>query len=101
MNLIDPDPVRAFRTVAVGVLVRVLAGEAGKGDAATDVVLTRRESATDQQREAGANCEAEEGVDERGHATLPGLCTAALAAPVAADLPARQRRTAGSPGSRS
>jgi hypothetical protein len=71
MNLIDPDPIRAFRTVAVGVLVRVLAGEAGKGDAATDVVLAGRKSAADQQREAGTDCEAEEGEAERGHAMPP------------------------------
>lgn len=30
MNLIDPDPIRAFRTVAVGVLVRIANEEAEK-----------------------------------------------------------------------
>lgn len=68
MELIDPDPSRAFRTVAVRVLVRVLAEQDWQGDAATDVVLARREAATDQQCETGADREADEGVCERGHA---------------------------------
>ena len=73
--MIDPDPSRAFRTVAVGVLVRVLAEQDWQGDAATDVVLPGREAATDQQCEAGTDREGGESICERSHDTTRASST--------------------------
>lgn len=43
MNLIDPNPSRAFRTVAVGVLVRVLAGCSAAEDREEDAAREEAE----------------------------------------------------------